>query len=110
MKKISEKTKQRFEFAKSKGLNIFLIADLYGVRFANKLLKVLLRNSKNQAKTTYPLFPKFKVLKENQGKAIEQYIELLENCGVKIESWYEDFVDEDTGKIVSIPRIKFYTI
>lgn len=108
--KISTRTQTKFDDAKSKGINIQPIVELYGIRFAVKLLKRVLRTKKNDHESVPPLFPKFKVIEENEKKAFNQYIELLEDCGIKIKYWNEDFVDEDTGENVPFQRIEFYTL
>lgn len=109
-REISIKTQEAFDYAKSKGINILLIADLYGVRFAMSLLKSIVKTKENKKKSTGALIPKFKVCKENQEKALEKYISILEDSGIKIKYWKEPFIDEDTGEIVDVPRMDLYTV
>ena len=110
MKKISNRTQAMFATASSKGINLEPIAQLYGLRFAAKLMKRILKTKQNAHEDVTLITPKFKVQKENETKAYEQYLSLVEKCGMKLKYWGEDLIDEDTGEVVTIERISLYTV
>jgi hypothetical protein len=40
----------------------------------------------------------------------EAYIDLLTEVGFKFNFWSEDLINEDTGEIVSVPRVEIFKL
>lgn len=51
-----------------------------------------------------------KTLEERSEALLDEYIELVTQAGFKIKTWDEDYVDEDTGEIITIERKEFYCL
>lgn len=92
----------------------------HGIMFTRQILTLATkppRRKKGQLGTIIPfiIYPKkvYKKLRKEQehGQAywelIEAYKEVLKDIGFTLFEWDEDFVDEDTGEIVSLPRCRF---
>lgn len=124
MKKNKSWTQIALENAVMYGLNFDQIVQKYGRRFAANLFNYLEKNTKKSSKKKdkefYLIYPKkitFK--KENlsdqekkeyykkQQELLDEYKDLLKDSSIPLRSWVEDFVDEDTGEVVSIDRMVF---
>ena len=104
-------------------LNLDPLIKEYGIRFTLRLIKSLVKVSKEDRKSESVhlieprplsiLQKKIFATEDTEQKAAlrvtqqEQhaaYIQLLTECGFTFRTWFEDFVDEDTGEVVSIER------
>lgn len=79
----------------------------HGLPFVVKLFRYLWKHTKKSKKALIdPIFPKNYSDHYLAGSGIT-YIEELQDAGLKLKVGYEDFIDEDTGEVVSIQRFKF---
>lgn len=107
---LSNKNLERIENVKKQGVNLDQIEKIYGRRFAINLLRKLTRPKNCKQETTSLPFPQFKVIDETKQAIEDQYKQQVEDAGIKFRYWDENFVDEDTGEIVTIERYDVYYI
>jgi len=84
------------------GLNIAELRKKYKLPFIIKLFKYVQKATDRHYKNIDLLYPR-----EFNWEKLAEYVEQLEEAGFKIKTWKENFIDEDTGHIVSINRYKF---
>lgn len=103
-------------------LNLDPLIKKHGIRFALRLIKSLVKVSKKETTSSVTLISpsslksiqrkifatedsnKKERLRIKQEKKYVEYIDLLSECGFTFRTWMEDFVDEDTGEVVSLER------
>jgi len=72
------------------------------------LINYLTKGKNVKLRTRSAIYPQIKKFDWRSGEQIEQYFEDLEETGFKIKTKPEDFIDEDTGKIVTLQRKFLY--
>ena len=107
--KINLRNQATLAWAAKKGIILDSLITQYGMGFTLKLIKSLTRKVKGP-RTTGLLYPnpKAKISEEKKDRYYENYIKVLENSGFKLKRYNEDFIDEDSGKVVVIERISIY--
>ncbi|MEI8224184.1 MAG: hypothetical protein WCG20_03625 [bacterium] len=104
-------------------LNLNPLIKKHGIRFTLQLIKSLVKVSKEDRKSKSVRLIEPRSLNMIQKKIITaedseqktalqvvrdeqytEYLKLLTECGFTFNTWFEDFVDEDTGEVVSIER------
>ncbi len=109
-RKISPGSQLRLDAAKKAGIDPELLISHYGLRFTLKLLNHADQSKNPKEESVSTLFPKPRVTKENYDRFYKQYENHLEIAGFTFHRWFDDFIDEDTGEVVSIERKKIYCI
>lgn len=96
------------------GINLTKIRRVCGIGFAVKLFNYLYKQTckkvkdKNIDKSINLIFPKQYCRHEfDYKKHYTSYLETLKDAGIKLNKWTEDFVDEDTGEVVTLHRANF---
>ncbi|MBP6912527.1 MAG: hypothetical protein KBB86_01185 [Candidatus Pacebacteria bacterium] len=115
--KLNAYNQQVVDHATTHGLNLTKIRRACGIGFAVKLFNYLYKQTckkvkvKKSDKFINLIFPKKYCRHEfNYKKHYDSYIETLEDAGIKFNKWTEDFVDEDTGEVVTLHRANFKLI
>ena len=80
------------------------LIEKYGIRFVLDLLK----DTQKDELSVYLSYPRTK--NKNKEKFQEKYEKELLDAGFKFHDFKDDFVDEDTGQVVSIDRKNIYCI
>ena len=110
-------------------LHLNPLAERYGINFVLTLLYHLTRKRKKQPlDNRIPLVPtkreesiqqkifattdakKKTRLYNRQSELHTEYYNLLKEAGFTFFEWNEDFVDEDTGEVVTVPREEIYLL
>ena len=86
------------------GLKLDGLRKEYKLPFVIKLFKYLKKETKKGSRSIDIIRPKNNF---DWKKDDDKYLEELENAGFKLKKWDENFIDEDTGEVVSIPRDAF---
>lgn len=104
MRKTSQRNQAILDQAKNEyGIDLTNLRKICGLKFVLKLFKYVLKQTKKGIDSIKMLYPK--VTKEElMGDKMDDYEQELKNAGFKISTWPEDFVDEDTGEVVTIHR------
>jgi hypothetical protein len=92
------------DLAVQKGINPYDLINVYGIMFVLKLINSLIKTDKKNKFKTIPVFYP-NSMKESE---MENYLDRLRGAGFQITSWFEDFPDEDTGKVVEVERWKIF--
>lgn len=108
MRRLSAKNQQTINRAMKKGILVEEFINDYGIRFTLKLLKHLIKPEKKGPQTTYLICPKEQMFSELGSEKQSEYLEDLKNAGFRTKAGYKEFVDEETGEVVSAPRFKIY--
>lgn len=108
MRKISYKSQQKLEWAKQRGIDPDPLVKKYGIRFVMELLNHLTKTEKNGPRTREIIYPSIKKFDCFDTRHREEYFEELEEVGLRIKYKHEDFIDEDTGGIITIERPYLY--
>jgi hypothetical protein len=110
MKKINSSNQQMLDSALAFGINLNGVRKRCTLKFAVNLFRYVLKETQKASKekprkgrsaSIDMIFP------VKRFENIQDYFDLLEESGFRLKKYYEDFVDEDTGKVVSIKRHKF---
>jgi hypothetical protein len=107
---ISPGNQKKVDWAKKKGIILDDLILAYGLMFILKLLKSLEKPQATGPNTTWIIYPRTKVAPDKRFDYLEQYVNALEEAGFKLKRYEEDFIDEDTGEIVTIERKKIYYV
>lgn len=104
MPTISQKNQDLLDKAITNGIKPAQLIKKYGIFFVLNLLEEVLR----KRLSTYIPYPKTKT--KNKDRFIKKYEQELLDAGFRFYEFPEDFVDEDTGQVVSIDRKNIYCI
>lgn len=88
--------------AEERSINTEEIIKKFGEDFLFELLMIVFQKKKSKG---------FSFLEEESEKRNIPWKDFKEQmllCGIKIRTWNEDFVDEDTGEVLSIQRWEIY--
>jgi hypothetical protein len=102
------KNQQRLDRARQRGVNPDLLVKKYGIHFVGGLIEYLTKTEKVGPRVRPAIYPQIKKFRWDNEEQIEQYFEDLEEAGFKIKIKPEDFIDEDTGGIVTLQRRFLY--
>lgn len=108
MRKICHKSQLKLSLVRQKGINPDELVRKYGIRFVGKLINYLTKEKGVKSLTRPAIYPQIKKFRWDNEQQIEQYFDDLEEAGFKIKNKPEDFIDEDTGQIVTISRKFLY--
>lgn len=97
---ISPRNQAFLDQAQTHGLTLTDLCTTYGVHFTRKLFRYVMRQTK-KGKDFFLIFPKRKKFDR------DAYVVMLSHAGFQIREFIEDFVDEETGEVVSIARTMF---
>ena len=109
-REITLKNQQRLDSVAMFGIDIKPIVEKYGSRFALKLIKNVTWVKNRYGFKAYPQYPNVKLTGTELEKFNELFLQELKQIGFKFRRWNEDFVDEDTGEVVSIERWEIYCL
>jgi hypothetical protein len=104
MRKVSHRSQLKIRFAAHRGINYDRLIEKYGIRFFCQLVNYLTKGKNVRIQTRPAIYPSIKKFDWRNSEQIEQYFEDLEEAGFKIKTKPEDFVDEDTGQVVTLQR------
>jgi hypothetical protein len=108
MHKLNNKNQESFDKALAHGINLTELRKEYGIRFALNFFKRVYKDSmKKNNPYIHIIAPKKYSYEKNEW---HKYCQLLERCGFKFDKKGEDFLDEDTGKIVEIEVWKLLSL
>ncbi|MFZ2310141.1 MAG: hypothetical protein WAW11_01195 [Patescibacteria group bacterium] len=108
MRKICHQSQLKLSLVRQKGINPDELVKKYGIRFVCKLINYLTKEKGVKYLTRSAIYPQIKKFDWRNEEQIEQYFDFLEDAGFKIKTKPEDFIDEDTGQIVTLQRRYFY--
>ena len=108
MRKICHKSQLKLNLVRQKSINPDALIKKYGIRFVCKLINYLTKDKTAKFRTRPAIYPQIKKFDWQSEEQIEQYFDLLEEAGFKIKTKPEDFIDEDTGKVVTLQRKFLY--
>lgn len=110
MQKLNNQNQYEFLLAKEVySIDLEPIRKEYGAIFAIRVFKSFFYKGTRKLKSGPEInLPRPKKIK---GGLID-FTNLLNSCGfsIKFQTWLEDFIDEDTGEVVTIKRFKFKKI
>jgi hypothetical protein len=102
------KSQLKLSLVRQKGINPDELVKKYGIRFVCQLINYLTKDKNVKLLIRPSIYPQIKKFDwRNEGK-VEQYFDDLEEAGFKIKNKPEDFIDEDTGQIVTLQRKFLY--
>lgn len=130
LENVSPLRRARLEIAnRDYNLHLNPLAERYGIQFTLKLIRYLTKRRKHPpVENRVPLLATtreksiqkkilatdIKKRKQQLYRRIEkyhsEYYSLLQKAGFTFFEWNEDFVDEDTGEVVSVPRKEIYLL
>lgn len=96
---ISEKSKSVLRFAESCEIGVMELYKKYKLRFTLDLINNSTRKKKSVGDSLSLIYPKG--LDRSDKKQTKNYIKTLKSSGFKLRCRFDDYVDEDTGKIES---------
>lgn len=102
--KLSKENQELIDNAIKAKIKLENLIEKYGIRFVLDLLK----DTQKDELSVYLSYPRTK--NKNKQKFQETYEQELLAAGFKFHEFPEDFVDEDTGQVVSIDRKNIYCI
>ena len=102
------KNQQRLDWARQRSIDPDMLVKKYGIRFVGNLIEYLTKTEKVGPRVRPAIYPQIKKFRWGNEQQIEQYFEDLEEAGFKIKNKPEDFIDEDTGQIVTLQRKFLY--
>ncbi len=102
--KLSKENQELIDNAIKAKIKLENLIEKYGIRFVLDLLK----DTQKDELSVYLSYPRTK--NKNKEKFQEKYEKELLDAGFKFHDFKDDFVDEDTGQVVSIDRKNIYCI
>ena len=102
--KLSKENQELIDNAIKAKIKLENLIEKYGIRFVLDLLK----DTQKDELSVYLSYPRTK--NKNKEKFQEKYEKELLDAGFTFHEFPEDFVDEDTGEVVSIERRNIYCI
>lgn len=102
--KLSKRNQELINNAIQAKIKLENLIKKYGIRFVLNLLE---DTQKNQL-SVYLSYPRTR--NKNKEKFREKYQQELLDAGFTFHDFEEDFVDEDTGQVISIERRNIYCI
>lgn len=112
MKKISYSNQTVMDHALAYSINLEHLRKKYTLKFAIKVFRHVLRETKRKMKDKdFKKNKKFNfidmIFPRKKDYDLDEYFNLLEDAGFRLEKFFEDFINEDSGEIVTIVRRKF---
>lgn len=108
MRNISPKNLPKLAWARQRGIDPDVLVKKYGIRFFIELIDYLTKAGKNGPRTREIIYPQIKSFKWSDKSKVARYYDELEDAGFRIKIKPEDFIDEDDGQIISVPRRHLY--
>ena len=102
--KLSKENQELIDNAIKAKIKLENLIEKYGIRFVLDLLK----DTQKDELSVYLSYPRTK--NKNKEKFQEKYEKELLDAGFTFHEFPEDFIDEDTGEIISIERKNIYCI